>query len=228
MGRCWGCRLSGLPPTIWAGGGAVSTHGRSLSWGTAYMEVSKQSSGCSCPVIHLHPCPLACCWGVIFDEECAIHSDSGRLQGLCYRQEAESWACRWVNIALLLRAARWGYGLFLLLGLLRAPSSPAASQHQVASLCPGMVALGRVPALLLAPPTTFCMQPLSPGSRNARRRAGRVGTECLLPSHSMPRHPQPRSHHCPASPIFYLPQALCTRLSILLVAARGGSAGEGT
>lgn len=51
---------------------------------------SERGGECSCPVSHLHPCPLACCWRVIFAEECAIPLDSGRLQGLCYRQEAET------------------------------------------------------------------------------------------------------------------------------------------
>lgn len=34
---------------------------------------------CSCPVSHLHPCPLSRCRGVIFAEECAVPSDSRGL-----------------------------------------------------------------------------------------------------------------------------------------------------
>jgi len=145
-GSCRGLGLPALPPATWAGGWRdghacrVSVPG---CCGAGGLLPGERSGGCSCPVSHLHPCPLARCRGVIFAEECAVPSDSGGLWGLCYRREAESRACRPVNIASPLRAAWRGDGVFLLPVLPSTRCAPPASRRQAAGLFPGAVALGR-------------------------------------------------------------------------------------
>lgn len=77
-----------LPAATWAYGARTVPPGAGSPPGA--VGTGQGSSVCSCPVSHLHPCPLSRCRGVIFAEECAVPSDSRGLQGLCYTREAET------------------------------------------------------------------------------------------------------------------------------------------
>lgn len=179
-GSCRRPRLPALPPATWAGGwrgGHACRVPIQGHCGPGGLLLGEQSSGCSCPVSHLYPCPLACCRGVIFAEECAVPSDSGRLQGLCYRREAETWGLRVGKYS----TATWG----CVMGQRPLPP-PRAAQ---CSLCPsclltpgcwlvprcggtgkGLAASTLLPALLPASPPALCMQPLSPRQGGCRER----------------------------------------------------------
>lgn len=140
------------------------------------------SSVCSCPVSHLHPCPLSCCRGVIFAEECAVPSDSRGLQGLCYNARGRDPGPRAINIAPPLGAACGT----------TAPSSSRGCPPAPTAPCPGGTGRGFAPP---APPPAplrhrvhFPLCPLRPvpRPRGAGSRAGRAGRRCPLPSHPVP------------------------------------------